>query len=30
MEQRAKVQGKNKQAAIAKKRKEAIRKQRGK
>ena len=30
MEQRAKVQGKNKQAAIAKKCKEAIRKQRGK
>ena len=30
MEQRAKVQGKNKQAAIAKKGKEAIRKQRGK
>ena len=29
MEQRAKVQGKNKQAAIAKKGKEAIRKQRG-
>ena len=30
LEQRAKVQGKNKQAAIAKKGKEAIRKQRGK
>ena len=30
VEQRAKVQGKNKQAAIAKKRKEAIRKAKGK